>query len=163
MLFLAMPVFAIAIVPIVLVESYYLCRKLIITPRQSVKTSVLSNLASTLVGIPLTWLLLAAVQISTGGGRAYGVDDLSGKILAVTWQAPWLIPYEDDLGWMIPVAGMVLLVPFFFVSWWTEYLVCRKLLPSISPDLLNPAVRNANFISYSLLAIWPLAMLILNI
>ncbi|NNE63070.1 MAG: hypothetical protein HKN34_03215 [Gammaproteobacteria bacterium] len=162
MLFLVMPAFAIALVPIILVEGFYLSKKLVITPSQTAKTVTLSNLASTVVGIPLTWLILVAVQISTGGGSAYGLDTLIGKILAVTWQAPWLIPYEQDLGWMIPVAGIVLLVPFFFASWWVEFFVSKKLLKEISTEMLKPAVRNANLISYCLLVIWPLVMLLLN-
>jgi len=98
----------------------------------------------------------------TGGGGAYGIDSVIGKVLAVTWQAPWLIPYEEDINWMIPVAGLVLLIPFFFTSWWSEYFVSKKInktLPSLS---IREKVRNANLITYSLLAAWPIGFWVLS-
>ncbi len=162
MLFLVMPAFAIALAPIILVEGFYLSRRLAINLARTAKTVILSNLASTVLGIPLTWLVLVSAQMATGGDRAYGLDTVVGKILAVTWQAPWLIPYEQDLAWMIPVAGIVLLIPFFFASWWIEYFVAKKILNEVSFALLRTAVRNANLISYCLLATWPLALLIFN-
>jgi hypothetical protein len=85
-----------------------------------------------------------------------------GKVLAVTWQAPWLIPYEEDLNWMIPVAGLVLLIPFFFASWWSEYFVSKKLNETLPPTVLRIKVRNANLITYSLLAAWPLGFWVLS-
>lgn len=160
MIFLVMPAFAIAIVPIVIIESVYLAKKLKISGRVAGKTATISNLVSTLVGIPLTWILLVVIQLLTGGDKAYGLISILDKILAVTWQAPWLIPYESDLHWMVPVAGLVLLVPFFFVSWWSEYLVSKKLLKETEAVTTNRAVRNANLITYGLLIIWPLVMLI---
>ena len=156
MLFLAMPAFLISLVPIIAVETFYLAKALALSHRQSLKTVSLSNVASTVIGIPLTWLVLVLVQMVTGGGGAYGIDTVMGKILAVTWQSPWLIPYEDDLDWMIPAAGLVLLIPFFFTSWWSEYVVSKWLNKSLRPESIKQEVRNANLITYSLLATWPI-------
>ncbi|RVT45578.1 hypothetical protein EMM73_12790 [Rheinheimera sediminis] len=162
MLFLAMPAFLMSLVPIIAVETLYISKGLELPFGQSLKTVSISNVASTLIGIPLTWLLLVLVQVVTGGGGAYGINSAMGKVLAVTWQAPWLIPYEEDLNWMIPVAGLVLLIPFFFASWWSEYFVSKKLnktLPSLS---IKAKVRNANLITYSLLAAWPIGFWVLS-
>ena len=158
MIFLVMPTFAIAIVPIVIIESVYLAKTLKISGKVAGKTATISNLVSTLVGIPLTWILLVVIQILTGGDKAYGLNSTLDKILAVTWQAPWLIPYESALHWMVPVAGLVLLIPFFFVSWWSEYLVSKKLLDATRVVIIKRAVRNANLITYGLLVLWSLAM-----
>jgi hypothetical protein len=68
--------------------------------------------------------------MATGGGSAHGLRTLSAKLLAVTWQSPWLIPYEDDLVWMVPAAALCLLVPFFFASVYIEYQVARRVLPT---------------------------------
>jgi hypothetical protein len=114
MLFLAMPAFLMSLVPIIAIETLYILKGLELSLGQSLKTVSISNVASTIIGIPLTWFLLVLVQMVTGGGSAYGINSVMGKVLAVTWQAPWLIPYEEDLNWMIPVAGVVLLIPFFF-------------------------------------------------
>ncbi len=162
MLFLAMPAFAIALLPIIIVEVLYLSKTLNLSMGHSAKTVTISNFASTIVGVPLTWFLLVLIQMVTGGGSAYGVDTTLGKILAVTWQAPWLIPYEEELAWMIPIAGVVLLIPFFFASWWSEYFVTKHLLPECSPENIRIKVRNANLITYSLLTLWPIGMLVFD-
>ncbi|WP_020413070.1 hypothetical protein [Microbulbifer variabilis] len=162
MLFLAMPAFLVSLVPIIAIETLYISKGMRLPLAQSLKTVSISNVASTIIGIPLTWFLLVLVQLVTGGGGAYGIDSLMGKILAVTWQAPWLIPYEEDLNWMIPAAGLILLIPFFFASWWSEYFISQKLnktLPSVSVKI---KVRNANLITYSLLAVWPIGFWVLS-
>ena len=162
MLFLAMPAFLMSLVPIIAIETLYISKGLELSLGQSLKTVSISNVASTIIGIPLTWFLLMLVQMVTGGGSAYGINSVMGKVLAVTWQAPWLIPYEEDLNWMIPVAGLVLLIPFFFASWWSEFFVSKKLnktLPSLS---IRGKVRNANLITYSLLAAWPIGFWVLS-
>lgn len=156
MLFLAMPALLMSLLPIIIIESVYYGQRLSLSFGQSLKTVSLSNLASTLVGVPVTWFLLLGIQIATGGGSAYGVDSNVDKVLAVTWQAPWLIPYEEDLNWMVPVAGLVLLFPFYFTSWWSEYWVAKKVNASLPKTNIKYTVRNANRITYVLLACWPL-------
>jgi hypothetical protein len=162
MLFLAMPAFLLSLLPIIAIETIYLSKGLKLPLGQSLKTVSISNAASTIIGIPLTWFLLVLVQMVTGGGGAYGINTVMGKVLAVTWQAPWLIPYEEDLNWMIPVAGLVLLIPFFFASWWSEYFVSKKLNKSLPSLFISGKVRNANLITYSLLAAWPIGFWVLS-
>jgi len=162
MIFLAIPVLGVSIIPIIIIESIVLSKQLELAAPVAFKTATISNLVSTIVGIPLTWLLLVLIQMLTGGGGAYGLDTALGKVLSVTLQAAWLIPYESDLHWMIPVAGLVLLVPFFFVSWWSEYFVSRKMLKDHSAQRVKIAVRNANMITYALLAFWPVGYWVLN-
>ncbi len=162
MLFLAMPAFLISLLPIIAIETFYISRGLDLTISQSLKVVSISNTVSTVVGIPLTWFLLVLIQMLTGGGGAYGLDYFMGKVLAVTWQAPWLIPYEKDLNWMIPLAGLVLLVPFFFASWWSEYLVSKKMLKTIPSASIKYKVRNANLITYIMLASWPIGFWVIN-
>jgi len=155
MLFLVMPAFGFSLVPIVLIEALYLQRQLTVSFRSAGISSLLANAASTFVGIPISWIGLVVLQLVTDGGGAYGLDSTMGRIAAVTWQAPWLIPYESDLHWMIPVAGTVLLIPFFYVSWWVEYRVCLKRFADVPASKLNMVVRNANLITYGLLLLWP--------
>ena len=162
MLFVAMPAFAFSIIPIIIIEAIYLSKKLKLSRKAAGKTVTLSNLVSTVVGIPLTWGFLVVVQMVTGGGAAYGIDTFMGKVISVTWQAPWLIPYESELYWMIPVAGMVLLVPFFFASWWSEYLVSKKMHRDLNGRLVKKYVRNANLITYGLFTIWPIALILFS-
>ncbi len=162
MIFFAMPALGLSIVPIIVIEAMYLNKKLELTISTAFKTTILSNLVSTIVGIPLTWLLLVLIQMLTGGGSGFGLDTILDKVLSVTLQAAWLIPYESDLHWMIPIAGLILLVPFFFVSWWSEYLMSKKMLKEYSAQRIKIAVRNANIITYSLLVFWPIGFWMLN-
>jgi len=162
MIFLVMPALGFSLIPIVIIEAIYLSKKLELTLASAAKTVTISNVVSTLVGIPLTWFLLVLVQMLVGGGGAFGLDTTLGKIMSVTLQAAWLIPYEADLQWMIPVAGLVLLVPFFFVSWWSEYLVSKKMLKSHPAQTIKAQVRNANIITYVLLAFWPVGFWVFN-
>lgn len=159
MLFVVMPAFAFSIVPIIIIEASYLSKKLQISRMVAGKTAIISNLVSTIVGIPITWIILVVVQMITGGGRSYGIDTSFGRIISVTWQAPWLIPYESELYWMVPVAGLVLLIPFFFASWWSEYMVSKRIHRNFDKDLVSKYVRNANLITYGLLTLWPIALI----
>ena len=162
MLFLAMPAFIVSLLPIIAIETLYISKGLGLTPGQSLKTVSIANLVSTIIGVPLTWLLLVLVQLATGGGSAYGMNSVMGKVLAVTWQAPWLIPYEDDLGWMIPFAGLVLLIPFFFTSCWSECFILKKLNKTLPSQIVKEKVRNANLITYLLLTLWPIGFWVLG-
>ncbi len=162
MIFLAMPALGLSIIPIIIIEAIFLSKKLELAVPSAFKTATISNLVSTIVGIPLTWLLLVLIQMLTGGDGAFGLDTTLGKVLSVTLQAAWLIPYEYDLHWMIPMAGLVLLVPFFFASWWSEYFVSKKMLKEHSAQRVKIAVRNANIITYALLAYWPIGFWVLN-
>ena len=160
MIFVAIPVMVVALLPVVFLEAIVLRYSLVITYKQATKASFLTNLASTLLGIPMSWLLLVLIQTITGGDRAYGLKTPLTKFLAVTWQAPWLIPYESDLYWMIPAAGLFLLIPFFFVSWCVEYLVARRILKGVNPISTRRGVRNANIASYGVLALYLMMVLV---
>ena len=155
-----MPALAYSIIPIIMIEAIYLQKTLKLSAKSAVKTVAISNIVSTAVGIPITWMILVVIQLITGGGSSYGIETVYEKVIAVTWQAPWLIPYESDLKWMVPIAGLVLLVPFYFVSWWSEFLVTKKLLNEINPSVLKKRIRDANLITYGLLTLWPVVFLI---
>ncbi len=163
MIFITAPGMLAALIPIILIEGVVMSKQLAITLTQSLKAAFYGNIVSTIVGIPVTWVALVAIQLCTGGGGAYGLDSPLKQFLAVTWQAPWLIPYEPELKWMIPSATFFLLVPFFFVSWRIEYKVANRLLKEIDQTQLNAAVRNANLVSYGLLALIVLGFLYMAI
>jgi len=148
----------IMLIPIIILETW-ICKRMLDAPlRRMASVAVAGNMASTFVGIPITWILLLFLEIVTdGGGRAGGsmgldIDTLAGKIYAVTGQAPWLLPYEDKMYWMLPAAMLVLLVPFFFATWFVEYQIARRMLKELSAPNVKRAVLMANLASYGLLA-----------
>jgi hypothetical protein len=152
MLFVTFPAMFVALVPIIWIEAHYALRRLGLAYRQALGVSAAANAASTVIGLPVTWLVLVGVQLLTGGGNAYGLQTLPDKLLAVTWQSPWLIPYEGELVWMIPAATLCLLVPFFFASALVEYQVARRMLSAHARDHVLAAIWRANLLSYGLLA-----------
>lgn len=153
MIFITMPMMLAALVPIIAVEAFILARALGLRAKSAALVSLAGNAVSTLVGVPLSWIALVFVQMSTGGGAAHGTSTVLGKIVSVTWQAPWLIPYEEHLHWMIPAAQAVLLVPFFFASFWIEYGVARLMRRDLDPRPMRGAVWRANLVSYACLAV----------
>ena len=153
MIFSSLPMMIIALLPIILLESFSFYSALEINFWRAFTIETVVNLISTFIGIPIAWLLLVGLQLITGGGSAYGINTFPKQILAVTWQSPWLVPYQNHLRWMIPVARMVLLIPFFFASWFCEYLVIKYLFDDMNNNGLNYIVRNANLLSYGLLGL----------
>lgn len=120
MIYVVGPVFLLALIPIILIEAAFYQKLAGIQYRTAAFGTLWANLISTVAGVPATWVILVILQLLTGGDGAHGVG-----LWAVTWQAAWLIPYENELGWMIPTAAMVLNVPFFFVSVGIENLILR--------------------------------------
>ncbi len=118
-----------------------------------------ANLASTILGIPVTWFLLVVCQMLAGGGGAYGLGTDQSRMIAVTLQSPWLIPYDTDLPWMIPTAAAVLCVPFFFMSVFVEEMSARRFVPKESHPLLRRWSWIANSLSYGCIVLGLLGLL----
>src|SRR5262249_2389569 len=77
--------------------------------------------------------------------------------------SPWLWPIESDMYWMMPAAALLLCIPFFFASVWSEYFIARRL---VSPELKSQALSwawKANQVSYALMAILIVGMLIAGV
>lgn len=165
MIFLTLPGMVLALVPVILVEMMVIARGLGLAPRAAFKVSAWANVLTTFVGVPLTWLILAVLEGATGGDRAFGIDTPVKKLLAVTWQAPWMIPYEADknLYWMAPAAMVWLLIPTFFMSWWLECRAAARMLRDADRTRLKSVLFKANLLSYSLLELCALGWLFFEI
>jgi hypothetical protein len=159
MIALEMPVMFFALVPIILIEAYVIRRRLNLRFRISSIASAAANVVSTIIGIPVAWGAMLALHLLTTGGYAKGIQTLSQKIVAVTLQAAWLIPYRSEGYWMIPTAAIVLLVPNYLISVWLERLVARRILRDTDRTRVDATVRLANIVSYSGLLILCLALL----
>jgi hypothetical protein len=151
MIFPSLHLMVLALLPIIILEALYLYVSLNISFSDALKNMGIGNVVSTFIGIPITWLLLVIMTYLTGGGSIYQINTPLKKLAVVVVQSAWLAPYGRNLRWMIPAAGLVLLIPFFFVSWFFEYWVVSYLLENIELIASNQAVRNANLLSYALL------------
>jgi len=155
-------VMVIALVPIILLEAlcYYLTLETTIW--NSIKSSLIANIFSTFIGIPLTWMFLVLVKFLTDKGEIYRLDSKPPllKFLILLWESPWIsIGKRNSLRWMIYASGLILIIPFFLASWVSEYWIISYFLADNSLTTINKAVRNANLFSYFLLAIYGLWLL----
>ncbi len=151
MLALLWPVSWVLFIPIVIIEAWVARRIVELDWKTSLKKTALANAVSTLIGIPLTWGVLVVIEIILSqGGRAYGINTFTGKLIAVTVQAPWLIPYESDLDWMIPSASIVLLIPFFLTSVYVERWIFG-MKSQIDKTKIKSWSFKANLLTYGLL------------
>jgi hypothetical protein len=138
MLIVQMPAL-IATLPIVILIETLRCAKLAPAPvGVSFKAALMANLVSTLVGFPVLWVGLVALEMGVGvlanvlgksaQGMGSGIPAGLGWIFGMTFGSAWLMPFEDKLYWMIPTAMVVLLGPSFFASVWVEKWFYRKIL-----------------------------------
>ena len=170
MIAFAMPAMAISLVPIILLESWYIRRALNVATWPAFKTMIIVNLESTLIGIPLTWVAWVLIEMAFGFSIAYvgeglnfPLPDAIGNIFAVTIGAAWLAPEESALYWMVPTASLVLLIPFFYVSYFLERGMAKRLLKGISAKDIYKAIFNANLYSYGLLSLIVICWLIVSL
>ena len=154
MIFLTLPPMVVLLIPVILLEVFAAKKKIEKENRKKVWLGVTgANIFSTFIGWPVAWILLVLLQMLTGGGGAHGLDSPLGVILSVTQQAPWLIPYESELYWMVPVAMGVLLIPFFFVSVYIERFILRKVWKTEENDAVKAYSWKAHLYSYAFLII----------
>ena len=146
-----LPPLWLSFVPIVVIESFIVSRMVAVPRRRAFASVTLANAISTIVGIPFMWVVLATIQ-GTFAGTALGLSTVGQKIYAVTVQAPWLIPYEEDLGWMIPIALVVLAVPAYLLSVLVEQQVIFRFITKDKRPIARRAVAIANLASYLALA-----------
>jgi hypothetical protein len=152
MIFVELPFLALALLPVAALEAAVYRWRLSVSWSQSLWGSLRANLWSTFVGIPLAWLAQVVGQLAVGGGSAWGLDTPLDRLAAVTVQSAWLIPYEEELRWMVPAAALCLLVPCLAVSVGVEQWRLRRYWPGVPVRRLLWAVVLANTVSYLLLA-----------
>ena len=147
MLVVVWPASWLLFVPIVLVEAFVGARVLSLSYWRALKMVSLANLTSTLVGIPLTWLVLCMVRMLYPG-NVIGEEASLRNVLVAAIASPWLDPAAFQSRWMIPTAALALCVPFFFVSVWMEGSVVRRFAPESVSDRAFRWSWRANLATY---------------
>jgi len=159
MIALTFPLMLMLLIPVIVIEGL-LCKKWLgLTNWEAMKSNAVSNLVSTLVGIPLAWAIMLGLQFGAMAsvGRSHFLDFNSplATMVALLLNSAWIPSVEGSDLWWIPAAILVLLVPFFFASYGIEYLAMTYMIgmPSGGPENLTQprirtAVRNANLVTY---------------
>ncbi len=163
MIILAWPAMVVLLIPVIVIEGL-LCKKWLgLKSWQAIKTNALSNLASTIIGIPVAWAVMAAIEFGTMGlvGESNALQNWNSPIANVIFflfSSAWLNPDLGEKAWVIPAATLVLLTPFFYASYWIEYFVVRNMVgmpdgepPNLAYPRVRIAVRNANLVTYGIM------------
>jgi hypothetical protein len=156
-----LPPMWVALLLVIIVEALVNSRLLAVPLRRTIVPAGIGNIASAVVGIPILWIVLAAGE-GLWFGSALGLETLGDKLYAVTIQSPWLIPYEDDLGWMIPTALAVFLVPCYLLSVVIEAPANRLGLAELPARSVWRATALSNLASYLILGVLLAAELLLQ-
>jgi len=172
MIMLTLPSMIALLLPIVLLEAFLYTKFLKVTFSKTIGPAFTSNLLSTLVGIPLAWIMqgiLGYVIFLCIGWAGYYPDfsseySLMHNILKIIITAPWIWPSSAGNGsvliWAVPFAAFITLLPAYFVSVWLESMVVRRYFRDRDPVEVKRAVRNVNIVSYALLALFCIGLLI---
>lgn len=171
MLALAWPGMFMALLPVIVIEAWYLHSRLKVPFGRSTKITTSSNLISTIIGIPLAWIVMLLIEMVgvllisqqvPSSGSLY--QSTFGAAIMTIVGAAWLAPDEKNIHWTLPLAFIVLMIPFFFASWWIENKSVKRQMKEIDPGEIKIVTRNQNLLSYGLLVllllIWLIAQLI---
>ncbi|MGA2154602.1 MAG: HEAT repeat domain-containing protein [Bryobacteraceae bacterium] len=155
MLALMWPGMFLALVPVVLLEAWVLKARLRLDTRLTLKLSLLTNLASTVAGIPIAWVAMLGLELLASLGADQMALNCSAPLqqfVCVAISAAWLNPVESEFYWMIPTATLALLPACFLVSYFIEYRVTEFLIRRMesrvkirSSDAAGSPVRGATF------------------
>jgi hypothetical protein len=152
MLIVQAPLMIMALPVVIFIEAA-LCRRWFeMDWKSALKATGIANAVSTLIGLPVMWVGLVAIQMVFGGGGVPKLSEPWFSIYSVTAQAAWLLPYEDRLYWMVPTACLVLLVPAFFVTVWIERMFYQRSIKSDASRIsISAATWRMHLFSYAFL------------
>jgi hypothetical protein len=163
MIALTFPLMLMLLIPVIVIEGYLCKRWLGLSTWEAMKSNAVSNLASTIVGVPLAWAIMLAVEFAAIGivDRSAVIRDWHSPLANVMWlflASAWIGPPSAKNAWVIPSAILVLLIPFFVASYAIEYLVIRFMVgmpeggpPKLAYSHVRIVVRNANLITYGVM------------
>jgi hypothetical protein len=156
MLVLAWPVQILALIPIVLIESLVIAKSMQEGFRSQLWPVAKANLLSTLVGVPLAWLGMLAIE-AAAAGLVFGLlpesvaDVPAGRYAMYPLMAAWI---GGSTIVEFQVAFLVLAIPFFLISFFIEYRFLRRDYPESRHVLVRSAIKNGNAITYALLCLF---------
>jgi hypothetical protein len=149
------PLFVFLLLPVIFIEAYRIRVQLKSKWTETLKAVTLSNLGSTLIGIPLAWALLVGVELVLMLFTSFFFNPSFQTSTYISLLAPaWLVPLTT---WGIKEKLMTLwsisylLVYFYFVSSWIETKINGRVLKGHEKNLVKRATWNANRYSYGFL------------
>lgn len=146
-----LPAAWVALLPIILIESGYGAWRLRLPLGRAFVAQATANCASTLIGIPAMWVVLALGELFIGGWAAGVAPEPVLIVVSPIVGAPWLGPGAEETSWMVPLAVVVLTVPFYLMSVVSEGLVVAQFFRHVARPAIRRWTVQANAISYAFL------------
>lgn len=150
------PQMLLALLLIVAIESAVYTKTLQIKFKEGLIPSAVANLTSTLVGFPLTLLLLLGFAILASGGRALETGTSLGEVIVDALQTSWQVgydPYVREDFWSFLAGVMLRLIPAYLLSLLIEYLILKGFSGFKESVKLKKAVLIANTVTYGMLVL----------
>src|SRR4051812_1900607 len=126
MIFVQWPLALLFLLPVIVIEALTIRRALVLPSGRAFAAAAKANFISTLVGIPLAWLITLLVGGMTLVPVSFAADKWHWNMASPLFQvfsfvlgAAWIFP-ADGRAWLIPLAAGLLLIPSYFVSVWIE-------------------------------------------
>lgn len=160
MIFVQWPLMLCALVPVIAIEALLIRRWLPVSYKEAFAGIARANLISTLVGVPLAWLAMLALELVTLLPLAVAAQKWHWRLESPVFYAigfilssAWVGPSGGDSAWPIVLAAALLLIPSFYLSVWIERRWCLRSWPRLDPGGIRRAVFFSNFASYALLLV----------
>lgn len=155
MLFVLAPPLGLMLLPVIVLESFIL-NQIVGDFRKSLKISSVTNLVSSILGIPLTWMIILLFQMVTGIAELASTEhNLKGLLTTSLFQMAWLYPSDEPPNkfesWVIGFSSIFLILFFFLSSWGIEYFLGRKFLKNMDKATVKKQFFKANVLSYLVL------------
>jgi hypothetical protein len=156
MIFVQWPLMICALIPVIGIEALVMRRRLGLPNTRAFAGATKANLVSTLVGVPLAWGVMLAVEVITLYPLSCAAEQWHWRgeapvfyllfVLGMAWIGP-----PSTSAWPIALAAALLLIPTFFVSFRLERPFYRRSYPELSRTVVDRSVWTANLWSYGLL------------
>ncbi len=153
MLAIAWPALWLSFVPVVLIEACFLKRMIGVTFGNATKAMLYANMVSTLVGVPLVWGMLLAIEFAIGSTLLSGELTSKASIVAMTIiGAPW-IGGGGETSLDVAVAFAILAVWFCLASILVEHRVLRRRFEGFAYNAILRCVAIANVTTYAVITV----------
>ena len=160
MIYVQWPLMLCALVPVIAIEALLVRRWLPLSYKNAFAGIARANLISTVVGVPLAWLAMLALELVTLLPLAFAAQKWHWRLESPLFYAvgfilgsAWVGPSRGDSAWPIVLAAALLLIPSFYLSVWIERRSCSRSWPSLDPGGIGRAVFFSNLASYALLLV----------
>ncbi|MBI3551836.1 MAG: hypothetical protein HY077_04905 [Elusimicrobia bacterium] len=138
-LYVFAPILVLSFFPVVFIEALLYRNRLAISLPAALSSSLKANLASTLAGLPLAWIIVTGLGGLVHPGGAFDPGGFSTELL-------WRGRYGEFF-----LVVLLQLGPAYFVSVWIERAVLVQSFQSVDKDKLLSLSWAANTASYAFL------------